>query len=167
LAEPTPPELDAAPPPGDPRRRRRRWVTMLTCTALLGTALGYLLSDAGQENNHYDAARHNLYATRATTSIVSRDLAKAEADLTLVTHQVGDDTTTLAQDTSELEGARSALTSAQASVFVQASVLNSLHACLGGVEQALNALAVGSQAKAADALHSVSSSCAAAVKASG
>ena len=78
-----------------------------------------------------------------------------------------DDTTTLAQDTSQLEGTQTALTAAQAHVVEQAALLNSLHVCLGGVEQALNALAVGSEAHAADALHSVSASCAAAVNAGG
>jgi hypothetical protein len=170
LAQPSPPALEAAPPPGGPQRRRRRrraWATVLACTALVGSALGYLLADAVGENHHYDRARYTLYATRATTDIVSVNLHKARVDLNLVTQQVGSDTTTLAQDASELEGTRSALSAAQAHVFEQAALLNSLHACLGGVEQSLNALAVGSQAKAADALRSVSSSCAAAVNASG
>jgi hypothetical protein len=52
-------------------------------------------------------------------------------------------------------------------VFEQASLLNSLHECLGGVEQALNALAVGNQSKAADALKWVSAPCSTAVNASG
>jgi hypothetical protein len=52
-------------------------------------------------------------------------------------------------------------------VSEQASLLNSLHECLGGVEQALNALAVGDQSKAADALKWVAAPCSAAVNASG
>lgn len=166
LARPRPPALDPAPPRGKPHRRRR-WTGALVCIALVGAALGYLLVDATQADHRYDRARHTLGTTRATTGVVSQDLAKAQVDLRLVTHQVGDDTTTLAQDTSELEGTRSALSAAQAHVFEQAALLNSLHACLGGVERSLNALAVGSQAKAADALHSVSASCAAAVNAGG
>ena len=94
-------------------------------------------------------------------------VAAARVALHLVTHQVGSDTTTLAQDTSQLEGARSALSAAQAHVFEQASLLNSLRTCLGGVEQALNALAVGHQSKAAEALKWVASPCSAAVNASG
>jgi hypothetical protein len=91
----------------------------------------------------------------------------ARTDLHLVTQQVGNDTTALAQDTSQLEGAKSALSSAQAHVFEQASLLNSLHQCLAGVEQALNALAVGNQVWAADALKWVTAPCSTAVKASG
>ncbi len=166
LAQPRPPALLPAPPRGGPRRRRV-WVAALVCAALLGAGLGYVLFDAIQSNHQFDAARHTLGLTRTTTDVVSQELVKARGELRLVTRQVGDDTTALAQDTLQLEGARSALSAAQAHVLEQASLLNSLHVCLGGVEQALNALAVGSQAKAAGALHSVSSSCAAAVNASG
>jgi hypothetical protein len=126
-----------------------------------------MLLDAADVNHRYDHARHVVAVTRGTTSVVSRQLATARTDLRLVTHQVGSDTTALAQDTSQLQGARSALSAAQAHVFEQASLLNSLHECLGGVEQALNALAVGNQSKAADALKWVSAPCSTAVNASG
>jgi hypothetical protein len=142
-------------------------VVLVASIALVGVALGTLLVDAAGTNHRYDHARHVLALTRGTTRVVSRDLAAARVDLHLVTQQVGNDTTTLAQDTSQLEGARSALSAAQAHVFEQASLLNSLHACLGGVEQALNALAVGRQSKAADALKWVAAPCSAAVNASG
>jgi hypothetical protein len=102
--------------------------------AVLAACLGYLLSDAVQANHRYDRARHSLGTTRATTGVVSHDLAQARVDLRLVTQQVGNDTTTLAQDTSQLEGARSALSAAQTHVFEQALLLGSLHTCLGGVE---------------------------------
>jgi hypothetical protein len=130
-------------------------------------AIGSLLFDSAQANHRYDHARHVLAVTRGTTGVVAHDLAVARTDLHLVTQQVGSDTTALAQDTSQLEGARSALSSAQAHVFEQASLLGSLHQCLAGVEQALNALAVGNQSKAADALKWVTAPCSTAVKASG
>jgi hypothetical protein len=169
VAERHPAELHATPPRIEHRRpsRRRRWAVLAASVALLGLVLGSLLFDAAQANHRYDHARHVLAVTRGTTGIVARDLAVARTDLRLVTQQVGSDTTALAQDTSQLEGARSALSSAQAHVFEQASLLGSLHQCLGGVEQALNALAVGNQSKAADALKWVTAPCSAAVKASG
>jgi hypothetical protein len=142
-------------------------VAIIASVVLLGAALGYLLSDASDANHLYDHARRVLGTTRATTTVVSRDLTAARIDLHLVTQQVGDDTTALSQDTSQLEGAKSALQAAQAHVFEQASLLNSLHTCLAGVEQALNALAVGSQSKAADALKWVQTPCSTAVSASG
>jgi hypothetical protein len=59
------------------------------------------------------------------------------------------------------------LRAAQTHVFDQASLLNSLHTCLGGVEQALNALAVGITSKASDALKWVATPCSNAVNAGG
>jgi hypothetical protein len=130
-------------------------------------ALSVLLLDAAHADHRYDRARHLLAATRGTTSVVARELAAARLDLHRVTQQVGADTTALTQDTSQLEGARTALTAAQAHVFEQATLLNSLHGCLAGVEQALNALALGNRSEAADALKSVAAPCSAAVNASG
>lgn len=167
LARPRPPAPHPGPPRTESRRTLRRRVAVVAFVALLGAAVGYLLSDAAQANHRYDHARHVLAVTRTTTGVVSRELATARIDLNLVTQQVGNDTTALAQDTSQLEGARSALSAAQAHVFEQASLLNSLHTCLAGVEQALNALAVANRTKAADALKWVATPCSAAVKASG
>jgi hypothetical protein len=159
----TPPRIESRP------RRRRRWVVLVVVASVtvVGAALGSLLLDAAHVNHRYDHDRHVLAATRGTTALVSRELTTARIDLRLVTQQVGSDRTALAQDTSQLEGARSALSAAQAHVFEQASLLNSLHDCLGGVEQALNALAVGNQGKAADALKWVAAPCSTAVNASG
>jgi hypothetical protein len=168
LAERSRSELRTSPPriePGPPRRRR--WLIIVASVTLAAAAVGTLLLDAAHVNQRYDHERHVLAVTRGTTSVVSRELTAARTDLRLVTQQVGNDKTALAQDTSQLEGARSALNAAQAHVFEQASLLSALHECLGGVEQALNALAVGNQAKAADALKWVAAPCSTAVNASG
>jgi hypothetical protein len=166
LAQPRSPALESLPPP-PLAQRRRRWVAVVAGVALVAGCLGYLLTDAAQANDRYDRALRTLGTTRATTAVVAVDLAKARFDLRLVTQQVGNDTTALNQDTSQLQGAESALSAVQAHVSQQASLLTALHTCLGGVEQALNALAVGSQGKAAASLYSVSASCATAVNASG
>jgi uncharacterized protein YegL len=142
-------------------------LAIVTAVAVVAACLGYLLTDAAQANDRYDRALRTLETTRATSAVVARDLAKARFDLRLVTQQAGNDSTALNQDTSQLQGAESALSAAQAHVAQQASLLTALHTCLGGVEQALNALAVGSQAKAAASLYSVSASCSTAVNASG
>lgn len=166
LAQPKPRVLEPSPPP-PPAPRRKHWFAIAAGVAVVAACLGYLLTDAGHANDRYDRALRTLGTTRATTGVVALDLAKARFDLRLVTQQVGNDTTALNQDTSQLQGAESALSAAQAHVAQQASLLTALHACLGGVEQALNALAVGSQGKAAAALNSVSASCSTAVNASG
>jgi hypothetical protein len=169
LAERRPAGRPAVSPrlePHGPSPGRRRLV-IVACVALLGSVIGALLFDATQMNHRYDRSRHVLAVTRGKTDVVSRDLAAARKDLHIVTDQIGSDSTALVQDTSQLQGARSALSAAQAHVIEQAYLLNSLHTCLGGVEQALNALAVGNQAKAADALKWVANPCSAAVSASG
>jgi hypothetical protein len=142
-------------------------VVLVASLALIGVALGAVLFDAAQADHRYDRARHLLAVTSGTTSVVARELAAARLDLHLVTQQVGTASTALTQDTSQLEGARAALSAAQAHVFEQASLLGSLHRCLAGVEQALNALALGNQSKAADALKWVAAPCSTAVNASG
>jgi hypothetical protein len=147
--------------------RGRRWVVLVVSLTFTGVALGGLLFDAAQADHRYDHARQLLAETRDSTAVVARELGAARLDLRLVTQRVGTDSTALTQDTSQLEGARAALSAAQAHVFEQASLLNSLHACLAGVERALNALAVGYQAKAADALQWVATPCSTAVDASG
>ena len=125
VADRRPDELDVAwsrresgPPP-----RSRRWLVLGACGALFCAALGFLLVDAAQANHGYDHSRHVLAVTRGSTDVVSRELAAARIDLHLVTAQVGNDTTALAQDTSQLKGAQSALSAAQAHVFEQASLL--------------------------------------------
>jgi hypothetical protein len=163
-----------APVPASARPEVRRhpsrpwaWAVTFACVAVVGSALGYLLHDAVRANHAYDRARASLFTTRHHTTVVSHELARARTDLALLTHQVGSDTTALSQDTSALQGARAALSSAENHVSQQATLLTSLNTCLGGVEQALNALSVGSQSSAVAALHGVSQSCSAAVAASG
>ena len=90
-----------------------------------------------------------------------------QRDLSVLKTQVGSDTTALNQDSSQLLGAQTSLSAAQAHVTQQASLITSLQTCLIGVEQALNELAVGKQSNAIAALNSVSSSCAAAEASSG
>lgn len=139
----------------------------LACVLLVGAALSYLLYDAVQANHRYDRARASLHITRRDTAFVSFELAKARTDLSLLSRQVGNDTTALSQDASALQGAQTALSAAQAHVSQQSTLITSLNTCLGGVEQALNALSVGNQVSAIVALHGVSQSCSAAVAASG
>lgn len=144
------------------RRRRGRsakWVGAVAAAAVFGCALGYLVNDEGSANDRYDRSRASLDVTRRNVATVSQELAVARRDLALVTAQVGSDSTALAQDQSQLQAARTALIAAQAHVSQQSSQIGSLHTCLGGVEQALNALAVNQKSNAIFALNAVESSC--------
>ena len=73
----------------------------------------------------------------------------------------------LAEGTTKLDGARTALVNAQANVTQQSSATVNLHTCLGGVERALNALALGDPNGAVGALTAVAGSCSSAVTAGG
>jgi hypothetical protein len=145
----------------DRRRRSRRvwWVTVVVLAIVFGCALGYLVNDQVEANDRYDRSRAALEITRRNTATADQNLAVARRELAVVTSQVGSDSTALAQDKSQLEAAEAALTAARAHVSQQTSQIGSLDTCLGGVEQALNALAVGSPTNALLALGAVSTSC--------
>jgi hypothetical protein len=147
--------------------RRTRWVVGIAAGALFAAALGYLIADQEQAHDRYGRAQTALGVTRHRTHTTSAQLAEVRRDLSLVETQVGSDTTALNQDAAQLLGAQTSLAAAQSHVTQQASLINSLQTCLIGVEQALNALAVGKQANAIAALNAVSKSCTAAEAASG
>jgi hypothetical protein len=69
------------------------------------------------------------------------------------------DTSTLQADSTNLKGMQAALLQAQTTVWHQGAAINDLQTCLGGVQQALNALAVGDRDMGLDALGSVSGPC--------
>ena len=76
--------------------------------------------------------------------------------------QLGEATTALASDQSQLAGARTALQHAQQDASSRVQELAQLHACLVGVEGALNALSVQDGTKAVASLTAVEPSCQAA-----
>lgn len=156
--------------PDDRRRnrfRRRTWIIGLLALAVVSTAIGYVASDERSANTRFDQTHQALNLTRRSIDKVVTTLGVTRHELVAVDGQVGDDTATLAKDSSQLKGAVTALANARAHVSDQATVLSDLQICLGGVQQALNALAVGGQSLAISALNSVASSCQGAVAASG
>ena len=165
-------ELERRPfpiaPPRPPRwSRRGRWVLGLAACALFVAALGLLLADQVQARASYNRAHAALGVTQQRTRAVSGQLEELRRDLRVLKTQVGNDTTALSQDSSQLLGAKTSLSAAQTHVDQQASLITSLQSCLVGVEQALNELAVGDQGRAITALNAVSASCTAAEASSG
>ncbi len=166
-------QTDRRPIVQEPRRarprlsRRGRWIVGLLVGALFAAALGFLVADQVRARHQFDRAQTSLGMTRRQTQSVSARLTAMERNLALLTTQEGDDSTALSQDASQLKGAQAALATDETHVSQQASQIISLQTCLGGVEQALNALAVGSQSQAIAALHAVSSSCSAAAASNG
>jgi multidrug efflux pump subunit AcrA (membrane-fusion protein) len=144
------------------RARHVRWVVGIVLFALFAGVLSYLVHDEMRANDQVTQTRSSLAAVQAQLSAASQQLALARRDLSLVSTQVGSDSTALTQDVSQLKAAQSALLTAQSQLSQQTAQIGSLHKCLGGVEQALNALAVKRQGRAIQALRSVSTSCQAA-----
>lgn len=134
---------------------------------LFAAALGYLIPDQLQARDQYAQARTALGVTEQQTHTVSAERDEIRRDLSILETQVGSETTALSQDTAQLLGVRTSLAAAQSHVNQQASLISSLHTCLGGVERALNALAVKNQPDAIAALNAVSASCTAAEASSG
>jgi len=130
--------------------------------ALFAGALGYLVHDEMQANDQVTRARASLSVVHAQMGPASQQLALARREFSLVSTQVGSESTALGQEVSQLKAAQSALHAAQSHVSQQTAQIGSLHTCLRGVEQALNALSVKRQGRAIVALSFVSTSCQAA-----
>jgi chromosome segregation ATPase len=137
-----------------------RWGAAIAATALFLAALGWLIDDQVQAHDQADRAHAALRVTHQRTADVKQSLAKLRDDVEVLATRVGSDSTAFDQDAAQLKAAQSELASTEANVSHQTSQIAALHTCLGGVEQALNALAVGSQANAISELSSVATSCA-------
>jgi uncharacterized protein involved in exopolysaccharide biosynthesis len=147
--------------PEPPQRVRTlvRWGVALAALALFFSALGWLIDDQINARDQASRAQAALGLTRHTTAQVAQELRKLRHDVEVLVTQVGSDSTAYAQDAAELKAAQSELATTEADVTQQTTRVTALHACLGGVEQALNALAVGNQASAIGELSSVATSC--------
>jgi hypothetical protein len=155
-------------PPATPRlTRRSRWFIGLGASVLFLGALGYLVHDQVATRAQIDRTHTSLGTTLQRTHTVSAQLQVVARDLRDLKTQVGSDSTALNQDSAQLLGAQTSLSAAQAHVTQQASLIGALQACLVGVEQALNELAVSNQTSAIAALNAVSTSCTAAEGSSG
>jgi hypothetical protein len=154
-----------------PARLRRpawvRWAVALAAGALFVAALGYLIPNQLRARDDERTAQAALTVTKQQTRATSAELAEISRDLSVLKTQVGSDTTALNQDAAQLLGAQTSLSAAQTHVSQQATLITSMQACLVGVEQALNQLAIGKQAGAIAALNAVASSCATAEASSG
>ena len=158
-AQRPPEQIDPPRPSQKSADHRVAIVAWVTVALLFVAAMAFLITDQLHERNHFDHARASLGVTRQRTASVSTDLAELRRDVVVLLAQVGSDSTAYGQDTAQLKTAESALASTQADVSQQTTQISALNLCLGGVEQTLNALAVGSKANAIAALNSVAASC--------
>jgi hypothetical protein len=146
---------------------RRTWLVGLVLGALFVGLLGYLVGNQVQVDTQFDQAHATVDTTRHDFAVVLSSLATVRLDLLGINGQVGDENTALAKDTAQLKVMQAALMQAQTAESQQGSAISDLRTCLGGVEQALNALSVGDQNESLDQLDAVSTPCLNAAASSG
>jgi hypothetical protein len=147
--------------------RWRYWVVAAAACTVFIAGLGFLVGNATIANTDFEAARSALDHTRQQAKDVEVQLTLARRDLHIVTREVAQATTARARDTTQLQEIQTALANAQVTVTTKGSAIANLHACLSGVEQSLNALAVGDQKSALSVLNAASTSCNSAVTTDG
>jgi hypothetical protein len=154
-------EADRTRSPLRPARRahKRRWLVLPLAFLAVAGLIACVIGNEVQANNRFDAVHKSVVDTQFGVKLVTAALVGVRQQLAVVDNRVGSDSTALAQDAAELKSAQTALTNAQTHVSQQTATIGALQTCLGGVEQALTALAVQDQKHAISALTSVSSSC--------
>jgi hypothetical protein len=149
------------------RPRAWRWVAGLAAVTLVAGVLGLLANDEVRANSRFDRSDASLTVVRQRIAVVRSELAVASSELHVVDGLVAQDHVALGRDTAQLQGVQQALAGARAHLSYQARDITDLRACLTGVEQALNALAVNDRGHAIAALSAVAPNCNAAVTADG
>jgi chromosome segregation ATPase len=145
----------------------RRWFIRIAAFAALAAGIGWLIGNQVQADAQYGRAHTALSDARHQRTTVLSELAAVKENLRLVNGQVEQTNRALTNDTVQLREVETALANAQSNVSSQQSTIAALHSCLGGVEQSLNALSVGDQSSADNALVAVSANCKSAVTADG
>jgi uncharacterized protein HemX len=134
-------------------------LVLLMLIVLVGGGLVYLVGNQRQANTQTDQAHATWHTTR-------HHIATAVSDLTVIGRELRADNRTihvvgpaLAQDAAQVKAVQATLAQTQASVLQQGTTIAGLQACLGGVEQALNALSVGDLDQAISHLSAVATPC--------
>lgn len=135
------------------------WVLWLAVLSLLAVAIVGVAENEVRTNRAFDQAHQSLGSTKSQIAHAVSDLTGVRQQLATTDMQVGADSSALERDSAELKGAEGVLAQTRAHVLQQAETIDSLNACLAGVEKALNALSVADQTDAVSALNAVSSKC--------
>ncbi len=132
----------------------------LVVGALVATAL--LAVSAWSDRRQARSADAAAAATRAQVRTVDRRLQTVEAELGRVHARSTSARATLESANRALAALRFELAGTQAQQFDQGVSIGSVQSCLGGVQSALNDIALGFPGQATAALHGVAATCAAA-----
>jgi septal ring factor EnvC (AmiA/AmiB activator) len=119
----------------------------------------FLRHNQEHANAEFDATRRSLDVAQHQLKVLRADLSWLRQDLGAVKGQVRQSTTALSTYTAQFHQAQAALARVRSQLSTQGTDVAALQSCLGGVEQALNALSVGDGESAVGALRAVSSSC--------
>jgi chromosome segregation ATPase len=161
MSVPVPVTTRTAPAP------RRRWFMRIAAFAAFAAGIGWLIGNQLHADAQYSRAHTELSDARHQRATVLSELAAVKENLRLVNGQVEQTNRALSNDTAQLREVEAALANAQSNVSSQQSTIAALHSCLRGIEQSLNALSVGDQNSAENALVAVSVNCQSAVTADG
>jgi hypothetical protein len=147
--------------------RRYRWVFVALAAAVLVAALAMLADNEVRSNTRFDSVHRSLTLARHQREFVLAVLQftrhELQTDLTLTTQS----NASLADDAEQLRSVQATLQNDQAGVTRQGSSITALQSCLGGVQEALNALSVGDPKSALVAVTAVSAPCQQAVATDG
>ncbi len=136
-------------------------------TAVVGVgALGLGIGSDLQTRSALRQARSELHATRFQVARTLRTLSSVESNLlrtsgqrTVLQNELRTTTQELAAAQANLSSTQAGLSSADTSLVSQGIDIAVLNACLAGVEQALNQIAVGDNSGAVSSISAVSPSC--------
>ena len=150
------PDHGVGRPPVDVRRRRRvRAVAAASVVALVA----FLVVSGLQARGQLARSTSTFASTRAEQRSTLARLGRTEASLATVLGQSLSDRRTLGSVNAALAAERSQLAQQQQNLFIQGVSISALDTCLGGVESALNEVALNDQPGAISTLQGVSASC--------
>lgn len=140
---------------------------MVAVVVVVLVAAGLLAASAWSARRQARAADRATAATRAQVRSVDHQIDKIDAGLAQVTARSQGAETALESANRSLAALRFELAATQAHQFDEGVSIGAVQSCLGGVQSALNDIALGFPGQATAALHKVAGSCATAGAAAG
>ncbi len=145
-------------PSSPPHRRRRRLSGAVAALILIAGSVAVVKNEV-QTNGRFARYQASLSVTKQTLRLTRTDLASLQRELSALDSGLSQSKSALATDVDQLQTVAAALQKSEQVVSQQGSSIVALQSCLGGVEQALNALSVGDHGSAIRALDDVSANC--------
>lgn len=133
---------------------------MVAVVAAVLVAAGLLATSAWSARRQARAADRATAATRAQVRSVDHQIDRIDAGLAQVTARSRRAETALESANRSLAALRFELAATQAHQFDEGVSIGAVQSCLGGVQAALNDIALGFPGQATAALHKVAGSCA-------